>query len=173
MCTPLVSAGAGASGAAVPAAAAGAAEGAGKKQKQGLLARRMKLLKNEARAAAGGVARTGEDTKMQQKPSRQNAAVHRLTTRMDLWRLAKAKVENFMHIDLGSLGKSSYARMMQKSTHTHDDNEIDEQLRKATPAVLPRASYNIQEARTTAFCPSQEKFDTVVLRGVRNISEAP
>ena len=30
-----------------------------------------------------------------------------------------------------------------------------------------------EEARNTPFCPSQEKFHTVVLRGVRNISEAP
>jgi hypothetical protein len=29
-----------------------------------------------------------------------------------------------------------------------------------------------QEARNTPFCPSQEKFHTVVLRGVRNISDA-
>ena len=29
------------------------------------------------------------------------------------------------------------------------------------------------QARNTAFCPSPEKFHTVVLRGVRNISEAP
>ena len=30
-----------------------------------------------------------------------------------------------------------------------------------------------KEARNVPFCPSQENFDTVVLRGVRNISEAP
>ena len=30
-----------------------------------------------------------------------------------------------------------------------------------------------KEARNTPFCPSQEKFYSVVLRGVRNISEAP
>ena len=31
----------------------------------------------------------------------------------------------------------------------------------------------VQEARTIPFCPSQKKFHTVVLRGLRNISEAP
>ena len=30
-----------------------------------------------------------------------------------------------------------------------------------------------EEARNAPFCPSQEKFHTVVLQGVRNISEAP
>ena len=30
-----------------------------------------------------------------------------------------------------------------------------------------------QEVINTLFCPSQEKFHTFVLRGVRNISEAP
>ena len=30
-----------------------------------------------------------------------------------------------------------------------------------------------REARNTLFCPSQEKFHTVVLRGVRNVPEAP
>ena len=30
-----------------------------------------------------------------------------------------------------------------------------------------------REAISTLFCPSQEKFHTVALRGVRNISEAP
>jgi hypothetical protein len=30
-----------------------------------------------------------------------------------------------------------------------------------------------EEARNAPFCPSQEKFDTVVLRAVKNISEAP
>ena len=29
------------------------------------------------------------------------------------------------------------------------------------------------EAKNTLFCPSQEKFHTVVSRGLRNISEAP
>ena len=31
----------------------------------------------------------------------------------------------------------------------------------------------LQEARNTPFCPSQDKFLTFVLRGVRNISGAP
>ena len=31
----------------------------------------------------------------------------------------------------------------------------------------------VQEARNTLFCPSQEKFHTVVLQGVRNISDTP
>ena len=31
----------------------------------------------------------------------------------------------------------------------------------------------LEEAQNTPFCPSQKKFHTVVLRGVRNISEAP
>ena len=30
-----------------------------------------------------------------------------------------------------------------------------------------------EEARNTSFCPLQEEFDTFVLRGLRNISEAP
>jgi hypothetical protein len=30
-----------------------------------------------------------------------------------------------------------------------------------------------EEARNTPLCPSQEKFHTFVLRGLRNISEAP
>ena len=30
-----------------------------------------------------------------------------------------------------------------------------------------------KEARHTPFCPSREKFHTVVIRGVTNISEAP
>jgi hypothetical protein len=30
-----------------------------------------------------------------------------------------------------------------------------------------------EEAINTAFCPLQEKFHTFVLRGLRNISEAP
>jgi ABC-type multidrug transport system ATPase subunit len=30
-----------------------------------------------------------------------------------------------------------------------------------------------KESRNTPFCPSQERFHTVVLRGVRNISESP
>ena len=30
-----------------------------------------------------------------------------------------------------------------------------------------------KEARNTPFCLSQEKFHTVVLRGLRNMSEAP
>ena len=35
------------------------------------------------------------------------------------------------------------------------------------------AAYLPEEARKTTFCPSQEKIRTVVLWGVRNISEAP
>ena len=36
-----------------------------------------------------------------------------------------------------------------------------------------RSGTTIQEAISTPFCLFQEKFPTVVLRGVRNISEAP
>jgi beta-galactosidase GanA len=37
----------------------------------------------------------------------------------------------------------------------------------------PYVCGEIKEAINTPFCPSQEKFHTDVLRGFRNISEAP
>ena len=41
-------------------------------------------------------------------------------------------------------------------------------------AVAPHQGPDLpKEARKSPFCPSQEKFHTVVLGGVRNISEAP
>ena len=38
---------------------------------------------------------------------------------------------------------------------------------------LSRQDLLVEEASNTPFCPSQEKFRTVVLRGVRNISAPP
>ena len=40
-------------------------------------------------------------------------------------------------------------------------------------SVLHESSFIVQEAINTVFCPSQGKFHTFVLRGVRNISDTP
>ena len=59
----------------------------------------------------------------------------------------------------------------------HVDSEqvgrVVARLAELVDAVKNFASRFGEEARNTSFCPSQEKFHTVFLRGVRNIYEAP
>ena len=54
-----------------------------------------------------------------------------------------------------------------------EDVAVDLDLDFADAVGGSRETVTVKEARNTRCCPSQEKFHTAVLRGVRNISEAP
>ena len=53
----------------------------------------------------------------------------------------------------------------------HVPADADDDHDGAAAAGAGGAGRALEEARNTPFCPSQGKFHTVVLRGVRNISE--
>ena len=50
---------------------------------------------------------------------------------------------------------------------------LDDEIAKVLAAGPGDARVLAEEAINTPFCPSQEIFHTFVLRGLRNISEAP
>jgi hypothetical protein len=51
--------------------------------------------------------------------------------------------------------------------------QLEQARERARQRALLRVKNTLEEAINTPFCPSQEKFHTGVLRGVRNISVAP
>ena len=87
------------------------------------------------------------------------------------------------------LGASDTTRIVEYATDRRMDNiseqcpesrlvcNMTEELkgfsRKFGVKMLHVFGTKAEEARNTPFCPSQEKFHTVVLRGVRNSAEAP
>ena len=67
--------------------------------------------------------------------------------------------------------KTKYGWIRKKGRDVDSDAgcEAGDYQRKS----MTTAEIVAEEAINTSFCPSQEKFHTFVLRGLRNISEAP
>jgi hypothetical protein len=78
------------------------------------------------------------------------------------WHLDSSEVDECWVYDFTNMAIPDWASINKRATGRST---------KRTLQVLDRGIDT--EARNTPFCPSQDKFHTVVLRGVRNISETP